>query len=199
MQDLFEQIKNLLDIKHVLDVYGVQINTKNSALCPFHNEKTPSFKINNKNNTFKCFGCDSGGSVIDFVMKYFNLSAIEAARKLDTDFNLNLLNKPLKPISHKTIAKVKEDKDIVKNFELWEKQAFITVSSYFRALKFWGEQIFVNHIEYFDRYLEDVENIVLVEDMLDLMIANTNNLDEQIEFYENHRKLVNIIERKFNA
>ena len=197
--DIFSEIKNRLDIQEVLEVYGVDINPKGFALCPFHSEKTPSFRINGKNNTFKCFGCDAGGSVIDFVMKYFNLSAIEAAKKTDADFNLNLLNRPPTAdsqnyISRKSMTKIKEDKELIENFEVWEKQAFITVSSYYRALRFWGEQLFVNHIRYFDKYLPEIENIVFIEKMLDMMIMNTHNFDEQIKFYENYGEAVSAIE-----
>jgi len=195
MVDLFDEIKVRLNIHDVLDVYGIKF-TKNTASCPFHQENTPSFKINRKNNSFKCFGCGVGGTAIDFVMQYFNLTAIEAAKKINDDFNLNLINKSPKNFSRKSIAKIKEDKELIENFTQWEKQAFITVSSYYRALRFWGEQYFVHDVEYFGKHLVDIENIVLVEEMLDMMIENTNNLEEQIEFYKNYGKLVSEIENR---
>lgn len=55
--------------------------------CPFHNERTPSCKFSDK-GTFYCFGCHAGGTSIDFTMKLFDLTALEAARKICDDFNL---------------------------------------------------------------------------------------------------------------
>jgi DNA primase len=52
------------------------------ACCPFHNEKTPSFHVNVERQTFKCFGCNEGGSVFDFVMKMERLTFVEALRLL---------------------------------------------------------------------------------------------------------------------
>ena len=191
--DIFSEIKDMLDIINVLDYYGISINSKGFALCPFHRENTPSFKI--YDDSYYCFGCGASGTIIDFVMKYFGLSNIEVAKKLNGDFGLNL------PIGRSEGAAIcrppQENKWLVEKFIAWEKKAFITVSSYFRALKFWGEQIFINHIEYFEQYLPEVENIVFVENILDLMIENTHNFSAQVEFYKTFGKAVADIERKF--
>ena len=50
--------------------------------CPFHKEKTPSFKVAPEKGTWYCFGCQEGGDAIDFVMKIENLGFSEAAEKL---------------------------------------------------------------------------------------------------------------------
>jgi DNA primase len=52
------------------------------GLCPFHDEKTPSFNVRTTNGTFHCFGCGEGGSVIDFVMKIEHLGFVEAVERL---------------------------------------------------------------------------------------------------------------------
>lgn len=53
-----------------------------TILCPFHKEKSPSLRINVKNNYFKCFGCGKGGDVIHLYQLYFKLSFIEAIQKI---------------------------------------------------------------------------------------------------------------------
>ena len=189
-------MKNLIDIRDVVDLYGVQADVKGAALCPFHTEKTPSFQIYKDTQSFYCFGCGAGGSAIDFVMRMFNLSNLEAARKLGADFNLNLSGRPPTNFSFKSIAKIKEDKELLEEFRRWEKRAFRTVADYYKALRFWGEQFYINQVEYFSRYENDIENIVLVESILDIMIDNTNNLGEQIKFYKNYGKLVREIENR---
>jgi hypothetical protein len=55
--------------------------------CPFHEEKTASFVIYEKQNSWWCYGCSEGGSVIDFVMKTQNLKFLDAVKKLIGDMN----------------------------------------------------------------------------------------------------------------
>ena len=84
------EIKNRLDTIQVFEYYGLQPNRKGFICCPFHNEKTPSFKVYKGNGGYHCFGCGEHGGVIDFVMKYFDLSFKEAIMKLNNDFCLGL-------------------------------------------------------------------------------------------------------------
>lgn len=56
--------------------------------CPFHEEKTPSFKVFTDTNSFKCFGCNEGGNAITFIMKYARLSFPEACKKLAFDHGI---------------------------------------------------------------------------------------------------------------
>ena len=193
--DLFSQVKYSLNLTVVVDYYGVQVNSKHFALCPFHQEKTPSFKVYTDNNTYHCFGCGEHGTVIDFTMKYFGLSNIDAVRKLSQDFGLNLIS-ATKPVRAANCRLIQENKNLITDFEKWEKQAFITLSSYFRALRFWGEQIFIYQVEYFNKYLPEVESIVFVETMLDMMIDNMHDFPAQVEFYRTFGGVVSEIEHK---
>ena len=84
------EITNRIDTIEVFEYYGLQPNRKGFICCPFHNEKTPSFKVYKGNGGYHCFGCGEHGSVIDFLMRYFDLSFKEAITKLNDDFNLGL-------------------------------------------------------------------------------------------------------------
>lgn len=68
-----------------LDKYGIKTNKKGFANCPFHNEKTPSFRVYKENDSFYCFGCGVGGDVITLIMKMENLSFEDACAFLDRD------------------------------------------------------------------------------------------------------------------
>ncbi len=78
-QQAVEQIKNSLDIVEVISRYVVLKKTGRNyqGLCPFHNEKTPSFVVTPDKQIFKCFGCGEGGDVLAFLMKINNQSFTE--------------------------------------------------------------------------------------------------------------------------
>lgn len=64
--------------------YGIELDKKGFARCPFHNEKTASFRVY-KDGTYHCFGCGAHGDVITFVMSMQNISFKEACEILDRD------------------------------------------------------------------------------------------------------------------
>jgi DNA primase len=79
-----EEIKNRIDIVDFISQY---INVKRagrnySAVCPFHQEKTPSFMISPDLQMYKCFGCGESGDIFEFVMKYEHLDFPETLEKL---------------------------------------------------------------------------------------------------------------------
>src|ERR1700742_1150363 len=63
-----------------------------SGLCPFHNEKSPSFTVNEDKGFFHCFGCGAHGDVIGFIMRTENLSFPEAVERLANEAGLQLPN-----------------------------------------------------------------------------------------------------------
>lgn len=87
---LANEIVNRLDTAQVFEYYGIHPNAQGFVCCPFHNEKTPSFKIYDGTRGFHCFGCGANGNVIDFVRKFFNLNFYEAINKINNDFSLGL-------------------------------------------------------------------------------------------------------------
>lgn len=79
-----QELKSRCDIATIAESY---VNLKRQGkrllgLCPFHNEKTPSFNVSPENGYFHCFGCGAGGDVITFVMRIENLDYIEAVKFL---------------------------------------------------------------------------------------------------------------------
>lgn len=85
--DLFTQIKIGVSVKEAAEYYGLEVNRGNMVCCPFHNDRTPSMKLNE--DYFYCFGCGATGDVIDLVARLFNLSSYDAAKKLAYDFGIN--------------------------------------------------------------------------------------------------------------
>ena len=82
--ELVEEIRSKNDIVDVISGY-VKLQKKGSSyfgLCPFHNEKSPSFSVSRQKQMYYCFGCGAGGNVITFLMEYENYSFQEALKVL---------------------------------------------------------------------------------------------------------------------
>lgn len=90
--DLVEEVRTRNDIVDVIGSY-VQLQKKGSnyfGLCPFHNEKSPSFSVTPSKQMFYCFGCGAGGNVFTFVMQYENLTFGEAMQTLAQRVGMDL-------------------------------------------------------------------------------------------------------------
>ena len=82
--DIIEEVRGRSDIVDVISGY-VRLTRKGSSyfgLCPFHNEKSPSFSVSGSKQMFYCFGCGEGGNVFSFIMKYENYTFLEAVQML---------------------------------------------------------------------------------------------------------------------
>lgn len=82
--DIIEEVRGRSDIVDVISGY-VRLTRKGSSyfgLCPFHNEKSPSFSVSGSKQMFYCFGCGEGGNVFSFIMKYENYTFPEAVKLL---------------------------------------------------------------------------------------------------------------------
>ena len=88
--ELAERIKMELPARRVLEAYGYIPNRAGYVCCPFHLEKTPSLKVyEGEKSGWHCFGCGAGGTVVDFVMKLFDLSFHQAVLRLCMDFGIS--------------------------------------------------------------------------------------------------------------
>lgn len=88
-----EEVKAKVDIADLISSYGFSLKPRGSELwccCPFHNEKTPSFKVDVTRGTYHCFGCGESGDVFSFVMKQEGLSFGDAIRKLASSVGIEL-------------------------------------------------------------------------------------------------------------
>ena len=91
--DMANQIKESSDI---IDIIGEYVDLKRAGssykgLCPFHNEKTPSFTVDKKKQLFHCFGCGAGGDVVSFIMQKEGLSYPESLEFLANRAGINLI------------------------------------------------------------------------------------------------------------
>lgn len=139
-QEVIDDIRSANDI---VDVIGQYVKLKRSGssyvgLCPFHNEKTPSFHVNADKQFFHCFGCGVGGDVFGFMMKYGNYSYPDALKVLADRVNY-------------TLPEPEMTADIVKKREL--KQNLYEIHKI--AARFYYEQLMSNNGRHAVDYLDN--------------------------------------------
>ena len=91
-QHIIDQVRDTAEIYDIVSEY-VDLKQRGNnffGLCPFHNEKTPSFSISPEKEIFHCFGCGAGGNSITFLMDYEKISFIEALEKIADKYGISL-------------------------------------------------------------------------------------------------------------
>jgi len=88
-----ETIDRIHDTADILDVVSRYVDLKKRGrnffgLCPFHNEKTPSFSVAPDKGIYHCFGCGNGGNAVNFIMEFEKISFVEAIQELGDQFGV---------------------------------------------------------------------------------------------------------------
>jgi DNA primase len=141
-------IERILDAAEITDVVSDFVTLRKRGvnqlgLCPFHNEKTPSFTVSPAKGIFKCFGCGKGGNSVNFIMEHENLSYPEALKWLAKKYSIDIVEQE----ETEEQRQQKDDREsmmIVSGFAqkfftryLWEENEGRTIGlSYFRERSF---------------------------------------------------------------
>jgi DNA primase len=105
-----EVIENIKEQNDIVDIISEDVRLRKSGknymgLCPFHNDKSPSFSVSSEKQIYKCFSCGEAGNVLTFVMKYKKFTFVEAAKYLADKVNIPL---QIKEQENSEISKKKE-------------------------------------------------------------------------------------------
>ena len=95
-----DTVNRIIDAADIVEVVSDFVKLRRSGanykgLCPFHNERTPSFSVNKARNICKCFSCGKGGSPVNFIMEHEQMSFQEALRYLARKYNIEIVEKEL--------------------------------------------------------------------------------------------------------
>ena len=104
---IFDEVKQQLNIRQVVEFYGFNVNRAGQFICPFHNDHNPSASI--KKDYFNCFVCGAGGDLITFTAKLHGINNYDACKKLVSDFGLNISTEP-----QTQVDKLKADRERAK-------------------------------------------------------------------------------------
>ena len=186
-ENVFEAVKQSVSTREAAAFYGIEVKRNGMACCPFHDDKNPSMKVDQR---FHCFGCGEDGDVIDFTAKLFNLSPKEAAEKLAQDFGL-IYDSQAPPrrryVRQKTEAqKFREDR----------QRCYRVLSDYYYLLKKWeaDRSPRTPEEEPHPRFVEAIQKKPYVEYLLDLFLYESE--EEQKAWIAEHTAEITHLERR---
>ena len=186
-ENVFEAVKQSVSTREAAEFYGIEVKRNGMACCPFHDDKNPSMKVDQR---FHCFGCGEDGDVIDFTAKLFNLSPKEAAEKLAQDFGL-IYDSQAPPrrryVRQKTEAqKFREDR----------QSCYRVLSDYYYLLKKWeaDRSPRTPEEEPHPRFVEAIQKKSYVEYLLDLFLYESE--EEQKAWIAEHTAEITHLERR---
>ena len=160
--NVFEAVKQSVTTRQAAELYGIRVNRAGKTNCPFHNDRTPSMKLNEE--YFYCFGCGASGDVIDLAARLFGLSSYDAAKKLAADFGIT----EQKP---SVLAKLQRGKSQAEA----ERRCFRVLGDYLRILQDWKERCAPQSPEdaIDPRYAEACHMLERIGNMLDILACGT--------------------------
>ena len=186
-ENVFEAVKQSISTREAAEFYGIKVSRTGMACCPFHDDKNPSMKVDQR---FHCFGCGADGDVIDFTAKLFNLYPKEAAEKLAQDFGL-IYDSQAPPrrryVRQKTEAqKFREDR----------QRCYRVLSDYYYLLKKWeaDRSPRTPEEEPHPRFVEAIQKKPYVEYLLDLFLYESE--EEQKAWIAEHTAEITHLERR---
>ena len=186
-ENVFEAVKQSVSAREAAEFYGIKVSRTGMACCPFHDDKNPSMKVDQR---FHCFGCGADGDVIDFTARLFDLAPKEAAEKLAQDFGL--IYDSQAPPRRKYVRQKTEAQ------QFWEdrQRCYRILSDYYYLLKKWE----IDHSprtpeeEPHPRFVEAIQKKTYVEYLLDLFLYESE--EEQKAWIAEHTAEITHLERR---
>ena len=186
-ENVFEAVKQSVSTREAAAFYGIKVKRNGMACCPFHDDKNPSMKVDQR---FHCFGCGADGDVIDFTAKLFDLSPKEAAEKLAQDFGL--IYDSQAPPRRRYVRQKTE----AQQFREDRQRCYRILSDYYYLLKKWeaDNSPRTPEEEPHPRFVEAIQKKTYVEYLLDLFLYESE--EEQKAWIAEHTAEITHLERR---
>lgn len=164
--NVFEAVKQSVTTRQAAEHYGIRVGRNGMACCPFHNDKTPSMKLDQR---YHCFGCGVDGDVIDFTAALYGLGKKEAAVQLANDFGLSY--EKWKPQKKNRKPKPRQ-KSPEEQFQEAQRRCFRVLADYFHLLRTWKNDYAPHSTEeaFHPRFVEALQKMNHVEYLLDVLL-----------------------------
>ena len=181
---IFEAVKQSVTTQQAAERYGIRVERNGMCRCPFHDDSTPSMKLDRR---YYCFGCGATGDVIDFVSRLRGIGSKEAAISLAQDFAI-----PYEGSADKLCKPQNQNTD-EQNYQHMERYCFRVLLDYYRLLCRWKDDYAPQTPEdgYDPRFVEALQKLSLVEYLLDELLRGDIQARASvvIEYGEEVRKI----------
>ena len=191
--NVFEAVKEAVTTRQAAEAFGIPVRRNGMCLCPFHNDKNPSMKVDRR---FHCFGCQADGDVIDFTAKLYGLTGKEAAVKLAADFGIRYdVRGHDPPVKKPVMPKISE--------ELRQRQSeqkyFRIYANYLHLMEDWKIRYAPRpeDADWHPLFVEALQNQSYVEYLLDTLLSGTK--EEKAAVMADKEKEVAALERRLSG
>ena len=130
--NVFEVVKENVTARQAAEAYGLKVGRTGMACCPFHSDKSPSMKLDER---YYCFGCGATGDAVDLTAKIFGIGLREAAVKLAEDFGLNYDSRQKPSVRPRIREPTPEQK-----YQKEENHCYKVLTDYFHLLREWEKK-----------------------------------------------------------
>lgn len=201
--NIFQAVKEAVSCRDAASFYGIKVGNNGLCRCPFHNDNTPSMKVDIR---YYCFGCGEKGDVIDFVGKLYGLRPYDAVKKLADDFRIigydNYNNSTdtnnNRGLSAGSLKIRKADPRIIQHnneyqlkraLDLYIRDALFSLHQYREKLRIFKQDYAPKSIDELDNCNPLFEEALMNLDKIDWMIDELTfgHRDEQITFINNYK------------
>ena len=165
--NVFEVVKQTVTTRQAAEMYGIRVSRSGMAVCPFHNDRNPSMKVDNR---FHCFACQADGDAVDFVSRLFGLPSKEAAMKLADDFGISYDSRQRPSIRPHIREPTPEQK-----YQQEENRCYKVLTDYFHLLRKWKQQYAPKQPEeeWNSLFVEALKRESYIEYLLDILLYGT--------------------------
>ena len=203
--NIFKSVKEAVSVMDAASFYGIKVNRSGLCICPFHNDKTPSMKVDIR---YYCFGCGATGDVIDFVGKLFGLSPLDAAKKIAMDFNISTtdlnspsINKRSTPVNtDNNIIQRNNEYQLIRTFDAYVLDVLFSLHQYKKKLMAFKRDFAPASIDELDTCNPLFEEALMNLSKTDWMIEELTfrSRDEQLTFLTNYKGEIEYVKARLS-
>ena len=186
---IFEAVKQTVTTRQAAERYGIRVERNGMCRCPFHDDSTPSMKLDRR---YYCFGCGATGDVIDFVSRLRGIGSKEAAILLAQDFAI-----PYEDGTGK-MSKPRQQNTDEQNYQHMERYCSRVLLDYYRLLCRWKEDYAPQTPEeaWNPLFVEALQKKPYIEYLLDILLSGS--MEERACVVAEYGKEVRKIEQRIS-
>lgn len=193
--NVFEAVKQSVTTRQAAEFYGIWVSRSGMAVCPFHNDKNPSMKVDKR---FHCFGCGADGDVIDFAALLHGIRKYEAAVKLAEDFGISYDQRGHGPPEKTSPVQRRSVCEKLRILQA-EQHCFQVLADYSHLLRQWREEYAPKSEteQLHPLFGEALQKQSYVEYLLDTLLSGT--AEEKAKLLSEQGKKVKELEQRITA